>query len=309
MLTGVFYPARAQDPSSLPLISRLDTRDLAFRQYLADVESSRRSLFNRNPAINPEMIVSSLTIYTYVPGEREDLFAISARCSIPYATLASLNRFSHPEDMAPGKALLLSTVPGIFVPENVNSSLENLLTATRVEGGTGQTIGFILSIPREGRTEKFRFLPGDDFTSTERIFFLNRGFHFPLINIEISSSYGPRVNPVTGIAGMHRGIDFSAPEGSAVYAVKNGTVVDLGEDAVMGKYLILSHDNDWVSFYGHLSVINAVLHEEVQSASMIARVGSTGQSTGPHLHFEIRQNGQNRDPARLLGLFRSSGGR
>jgi murein DD-endopeptidase MepM/ murein hydrolase activator NlpD len=106
---------------------------------------------------------------------------------------------------------------------------------------------------------------------------------------------------------MHRGVDLAAPEGAEVFAVKSGIVTDIGEDPILGKYVILSHENNWVSFYGHLSSIepNTSIRAEVQSGSLIARVGSTGQSTGPHLHFELRQNGQSRDPARLLGLFKA----
>ena len=104
---------------------------------------------------------------------------------------------------------------------------------------------------------------------------------------------------------MHGGIDLAAPEGTEVYAVKNGTVMELGEDPIIGKYVIISHENNMVSLYGHLSSISpgTNLYANVQSNSIIAKVGSTGQSTGPHLHFELRQNGQSRDPARLLRLF------
>jgi murein DD-endopeptidase MepM/ murein hydrolase activator NlpD len=103
---------------------------------------------------------------------------------------------------------------------------------------------------------------------------------------------------------MHRGLDLAAPEGSEVYAVRSGIVAGLAEDPIMGKYIILQHDNNWVSFYGHLSEINTTLRAEVPSGAFIGRVGSTGQSTGPHLHFELRQDGQTHDPARLLRLFR-----
>jgi murein DD-endopeptidase MepM/ murein hydrolase activator NlpD len=102
---------------------------------------------------------------------------------------------------------------------------------------------------------------------------------------------------------MHGGIDLAAPEGTDVYAVKSGIIMDLGEDQILGKYVIISHENNMVSLYGHLSSIHTNLYAMVQSGNVIAKVGSTGQSTGPHLHFELRQNGQSRDPARLLRLF------
>jgi len=298
------YRTPAQVFSPLPVIPRLDSRDDMFRQYQSDVEASRRALFSsrRDPEEKSRELGSLLTIYLYIPLEGEELIGIAARCNIPYGTIASINRLSHGEDMIPGRILLLPSIPGLFIPERPSSDLERLLGAGRPETGV------ILSVPREGLTEQFRFIPGDDLSPTERVYFLNRGFNFPLKNFEVSSFYGPRTNPVTGRPGTHRGIDLAAPEGAGVYAVKNGTILGLGDDPVLGKYVIMGHENDWVSLYGHLSAITTVLHAELQSASLIGRVGTTGQSTGPHLHFELRQNGQSRDPARLLGLFKGNTG-
>ena len=288
-------PASSLEPD-LPAIQRLDSRDTIFKQYLSDIEAGRRLLFSSRQMASGEL-ASALTIYSYAPKENEGLLGIAARCSIPYATLASLNRLSHPEDLAIGKPMLLPTMPGIFVPEAPVTDLERLIFSARQETAVP------LFIPRDGIAERFYFVPGDDFSPTERVFFLNRDYHFPLKHFQISSVYGPRINPVTGRQGMHGGIDLAAPEGTEVYAAKSGTVMGLGEDPILGKYVIISHENNMVSLYGHLSSISTSLNTKVLSGSAIAKVGSTGQSTGPHLHFELRQNGQSRDPARLLRLF------
>ena len=310
------FPAGAQVSSPLPLIPRLDSRDTVFKQFQQDIEAIRRLLFSSSQSVRQgeqqnlpegatvEKIVSLMTIYSYLPREGDDLLSIAARCNIPYATLASLNRLSHKEDMAPGKLLLLSSARGIFISETPNTSLERLLFSARTDGTSGQ--GVLLSIPRGGKTERFRFIPGDDFSPTERIFFLNRGFHYPLQSFQISSPYGPRISPITGKPSVHGGLDLAAPEGTEVYAVRNGTVINQGEDPILGKFIIIRHENNWVSVYGHLSEIKTVLNQELQSAILIGKVGSTGQATGPHLHFELRQNGQTRDPARLLGLFKEN---
>ena len=312
LMTGfVAYSAAAQAPSPLPMISRLDTRDAVFRQYLQDVEAARRLLFTsrrgQGSADLTERLASSLTIFAYIPGAGENLFSIAARCNIPISTLASLNRLSNQEDLAPGQVLLLPSVPGIFIAETPDNSLERLISAARAEDGGER--GIVLSIPRDGRTERFLFIPGDDFTPTERIFFLDRGFQFPLREFRVTSLYGPRINPVTGRHGIHRGIDLAAPYGTEVFAVRRGTVISQGYDAILGNYIILAHDNNWASLYGHLSQINTVLRQEVQSGTVIGRVGSTGQSTGPHLHFEIHHYGRTRDPATVLRNFRSHIGR
>ena len=304
------YSAEAQSIPSLPVIIRLDTRDIAFRQYQQDVEASRRLIFssrqNLDAAALAQTIVSSMTIYSYTPREGEDLFGIAARCNIPYGTLASLNRLSNQEDMLPGRVLLLPSAPGIFISETPGTSLERLIYSSRAEYAESQ--GLVLTILREGRNERFRFVPGGDFSPTERVFFFNRGFNFPLQNYRITSSFGYRINPVTGRHGMHHGLDLAAPEGSDVSAARSGTVIAQGEDTILGKYIIIAHDNDWTSLYGHLSEINTVLRQEVQSATLIGKVGATGQTTGPHLHFELRQSGQSQDPARLLRSFRGNTG-
>ena len=292
---------RISGDSSFPVISRLDSRDSAFRQYIADVETARRLVYSSRQN-STEDLTSYLTIYAYMPLEGDDLMSVAARCNIPYATLASLNRLSHMGEMTSGKYLLLPSVPGLFITEEPTTELERLLVSSREDAG------IILTIPREDSAEQYRFIPGDDFTPNERVFFLNRDFRFPLRQIQVSSPYGPRVNPVTGRPGVHRGLDLAAPEGTEVYVVKSGAVIDLGEDPILGKYVMVSHENNWVSLYGHLSAIVTSLNATVQSGSLIARVGSTGQSTGPHLHFELRQNGQTRDPAALLGIFRRSTG-
>ena len=304
-LRGLFFllaltaPVIHASAEALPVIARLNTRDTVFRQLLSDVEASRRILFSSRQNIqDAETLVSFLTIFSYVPGEGEALLSIAARCNIPYAALASLNRFSHAEDLSGGNVLLIPSMPGIFVPETPVTDLERLIYSAREQDAV------VLAIPRNGKTERFRFIPGDDFSPTERVYFLNKGFHFPLKFFEVSSSYGPRINPVTGRPGIHGGVDLVAPAGSEVYSIKNGIVLDLGVDAVLGKYVIIGHENNLVSLYGHLSSINTSLRAEVQSGSLIARVGSTGQSTGPHLHFELRQDGRSRDPSSLLGIFK-----
>jgi murein DD-endopeptidase MepM/ murein hydrolase activator NlpD len=270
-----------------------------FRQYQSDVQAGRRDVYSSRRNQTAEELSSSLTIYVYVPQENDNLQGIAARCNIPIDTIASLNRFSNMEDPL-GTLMLLPSHPGIFIPETPGNDLERLLISSRADRDPQAEV--LLSIPRNGKTEQFRFVPGDNFSSTERIFFLNRGFRFPLKDFRVTSSYGPRINPVTGRPGMHQGLDLAAPEGTEVFAARGGTVIDLGEDRILGKYIILRHDNNWQSLYGHLSAINTTLYAEVLSGGFIGRVGSTGHSTGPHLHFELRQGGQTRDPARHFGI-------
>ena len=287
----IFYPG----------IQRLDTRDAVFSQFLSDVESSRRLLFiTANGRYSSQNPLDVLTIYSYTPGEGESILTLSARCNVPYSSIATLNRIANAADMQAGKPLLLPSMPGLFIPENPENELECLMQSSRSEEG------YRLTINNGSAKVVCRFYPGEDFKSTERIFYLNRGFYFPLRNFRITSAYGLRQNPVTGSSKVHQGLDLAAPEGTPVYASREGVVSEQGEDPVLGKYIIVTHDSGWISLYGHLSVIGTVLRQQVNSASLIGRVGSTGQSTGPHLHFELRQNGRPQDPERLLRLFQTN---
>ena len=298
LIFGGFLEGEERGIAVFPPIARLDPRDTAFKQYLGDLETARSRVFTEREKLVPEEFVQSLTIFTYTPREGEDFLFIAARCNLPQASLASLNRLSNPADFVTGQPLLLSSQPGIFIPENPRTELEKLLsTARRGEPGVMLVIG------AENRKERFFFIPGADFSDAERIFFLNRSFQFPLRNYRLTSPFGLRTNPVTGKQGLHKGVDLAAPQGTEVYAVRDGEVTEAGEDRVYGKYVIIRHADNWVSLYGHLSRMEVERGQRAKAGSLIGRVGSTGQATGPHLHFELRRNGTAQDPSTRLRLF------
>ncbi|MFP3042439.1 M23 family metallopeptidase [Treponema primitia] len=286
----------AQDAQPFPVISRLDSSDTAFRQYVADVEAARLRIHNRErTGEGAESLAGVLTVYAYNPGPRDDAFTLAARCNIPYAALATLNHIPHPDSFIGAPTLLLPSMYGIFIPEKPETDLELLLFT-----GRAQEEGIPITVTRSGGTERFLFIPGADFSPTERAFFLNTGFRYPLRTYRLSSPFGPRVNPVTGNFRVHQGLDLAAPEGTEVYAARDGEVIEMGTDPIYGNYIIIRHGETWASLYGHLSKFETALRSHVRSGTLIGRVGSTGQSTGPHLHFELRQNGRAQDPGRLL---------
>ncbi|MDR1507834.1 MAG: M23 family metallopeptidase [Treponema sp.] len=289
LLFRAVFPAWGGD---FPVITRLDSRDPVFRQYVEAVDLSRRLVYGKRE--DPKKLAENLRIYSYVLSDADDILSLAARCNIPYAGIATLNRISHPESMP--RTVLLPSVPGIFIPETPSTDLEQLIVSSRDWSG-----GVIVTI--EGEIEgknRYIFLPGEDFSATERTYFFNTGFRFPLREYRITSAFGPRPSPFTGRIQNHRGLDLAAPSGTNVYAARDGRVAETGTDPVYGNYIIVAHDDNWVSLYGHLSAVNTVVHSRVGRDSVIGRVGSTGQSTGPHLHFEIRKNGQALDPGKLL---------
>ncbi len=125
-------------------------------------------------------------------------------------------------------------------------------------------------------------------------------FHRPVEYTRVTSAFGYRVNPVTDEAGFHSGIDLAAAHGSPIYAAFSGVVEETGYSDVRGNYIILSHGNDVQTVYCHCSEIIAETGAVINGGEVIALVGSTGQSTGPHLHFEVRIRGVRCNPAWLL---------
>jgi len=296
----VFLPPLCEgqeSPSAVtfPVIARMIPSDNGFRQFINDVENNRRRLIARRNS--PEESAENLTIYQYTTRQNDDLFSVAARCNIPYAALASLNRLSSPVSLEEGKLILLPSYPGVYIPQMPESDLEKLIGASRL----GEQESVELRITVAGVQRIFHFFPGADFTPTERAYFLNAGFfRFPLQTFRLTSSYGIRENPVTGNIRLHQGIDLAAPEGTEVYAAADGTVTEIGDDPVYGIYIVISHRDRLTSLYGHLQRVETVLHTNIKSGTLIGRVGTTGQSTGPHLHFELRQDGRALDPSGRL---------
>jgi murein DD-endopeptidase MepM/ murein hydrolase activator NlpD len=116
----------------------------------------------------------------------------------------------------------------------------------------------------------------------------------------ITSDFGMRVHPILGYRRFHAGIDFGAPSGSTIRAADSGTVIFAGWYGGYGKAVIIDHGNNLTTLYGHTSALYVSEGETVQRGQPIAAVGSTGLSTGPHLHFEVRQNGE---PVNPLGFL------
>ncbi|WP_413171961.1 murein hydrolase activator EnvC family protein [Anabaena azotica] len=127
-------------------------------------------------------------------------------------------------------------------------------------------------------------------------------FAFPS-DAPTSSPFGWRIHPILGYRRFHAGLDFAASYGSTIRAADSGTVIFAGWYGGYGKAVIISHGKGITTLYGHTSELYVTEGQSVQKGQAIASVGSTGLSTGPHLHFEVRNNGTPVDPANYLGLL------
>ncbi|MHA6299054.1 M23 family metallopeptidase [Devosia sp. CAU 1758] len=125
--------------------------------------------------------------------------------------------------------------------------------------------------------------------------------HMPITgNFRQSSGYGNRKDPFTGGRAFHSGLDFAAPSGTSVLSAADGVVRFVGERSGYGKVVEIDHGNGLLTRYAHLSAYLAREGQHVQTGTPIAKVGSTGRSTGPHLHFEVHRAEQSLDPKPFL---------
>jgi len=122
----------------------------------------------------------------------------------------------------------------------------------------------------------------------------------PVVGGYISSVFGMRIDPFTGELSMHSGIDFAGSEGEAVDAVAAGVVTWAGDRSGYGNLVEIDHGNGYATRYGHNETILVHVGEVVKKGEVIALMGSTGRSTGPHVHFEVLYNGVAIDPARFV---------
>lgn len=122
----------------------------------------------------------------------------------------------------------------------------------------------------------------------------------PVKDARITSRFGYRTNPVSGKYGFHTGLDLAASEGTPVSAAFYGKVVETGSSDVWGNYVLLEHSEGLRTYYCHLHEIYVCENAVIRQGETIGTVGSTGWSTGPHLHFEVRINGVRVNPELLL---------
>lgn len=141
--------------------------------------------------------------------------------------------------------------------------------------------------------EQLGFTPGEPGAASVE------GFIMPT-NAQVGSRFGLRVHPIFGTTRMHSGVDMGAPSGQPIWSAKEGEVIFAGRKGGYGNTVIVQHEGNVATLYAHMSEISASVGDPVDAGDVIGLVGSTGWSTGPHLHFETRVNGVPKDPQLFL---------
>jgi murein DD-endopeptidase MepM/ murein hydrolase activator NlpD len=123
---------------------------------------------------------------------------------------------------------------------------------------------------------------------------------YPIMSARLSSGFGDRNHPIYKVKRHHKGVDLAAPEASPIRTIAKGTVVFADPYAGYGNLVVIDHGNGLTSHYGHCNTMDVQPGQKIEAGHIIATVGMTGNVTGPHLHLEIRKNGEVKDPLGFL---------
>jgi murein DD-endopeptidase MepM/ murein hydrolase activator NlpD len=281
-----------------PRIKSLQVNDILFAQVQKDVEGYYKAVSRRQISSAPP-----LAFFVYSPQQEDTLFSLSARLNLPFETIASVNGLSQAADFFSRQQILIPNMPGLFIPVNPTNSLEEFILSWREkEEKQGEKVVARLN----GKDVLFLFFRGEKYHAVERAFFLKILFRFPLDHIVLTSGFGTRRDPFNGHPSFHNGIDLGAPLGTLVYSAREGIVSEAGYNEVLGNYVRISHPGGYETIYGHLSEILVKISDVVKAGIPLGKVGISGYTTGPHLHFEILKDGKALNPNSLLPSERNT---
>jgi len=195
-------------------------------------------------------------------------------------------------------------------PQSSTKSITSRMPSHEPWDGHPGTKGAAVSRPNsDGSSQVGEEGNGDEQDDSDPVVVPDDGTKFAVpVNGVCGSPYGFRIHPIQHTRKMHTGVDFrSTPQGTPIYASKGGKVTFAGRKGGYGNCVIIDHGKGMSTFYAHQSQIMVSKGQEVKQMQQIGKVGSTGNSTGPHLHFEVRKNGSPMNPAQVIPFSR--GGR
>ncbi len=245
-----------------------------------------------------------LKFFFYKVQEGENISKISKKLGLNMDTLVSLNSMDNAHTIQVGARILVPNVPGILYTVQKGDSLSRISDNYKIN--TNDILYANDKVDTTVIEGDILFLPGAKLSAKERAKAFGYLFTKP-IRGRFTSSFGTRWHPIYKRKKFHTGIDIGAPYGSRIKSAKEGKVIYAGWKGGYGKVVIIKHQLGYETVYGHMSKISVSVGQYVNAGQIIGRVGSTGVSTGPHLHFEIRRYGQATNPLKYTGLGKSGG--
>ena len=237
----------------------------------------------------------------YTIGEGENLTTISRKIGVNLDTLVSVNKITNANKLKPGQKIIIPNRNGLLYTIKQNENIEDVASKYDIQ------LNRILAFNKIDEMSDIEigddiFLPGAKYTLDERIEKFGQMFSLPVTVTRISSLFGYRVHPITKVRTKHTGVDIPGSLNTPVYAARKGKVIFAGYSGGYGNLVIVRHDKGYTTYYGHLNKITTKIGANVGVGVMIGRMGSTGNSTGSHLHFEVRRNGEALNPIDFIPI-------
>lgn len=252
------------------------------------------------PTIPPDdsidpLALSQLYYSVYVVEKGDIVGSIAEKFGVSQDSIISVNRLTNTRALQIGQILKIPSIDGIVYTVKENDTASSISDAYKI---SLEKLSIVNSLKDDALKEgEIMFLPDArlDWATLQEIngdLFLN-----PLRSrYRFTSGYGWRRDPFTGGRSFHNGVDLAIYSGAPVYPALGGIVKATGYSRVYGNYVIVRHHSGYQTMYGHLSYILTKAGAYVYTNTKIGAVGSTGRSTGPHLHFTVYKNGATINP-------------
>ena len=215
------------------------------------------------------------------------------------STLISVNDIGNVRQLEAGQKLKIPSIDGVIYTVKNGDSLNAIVSKYGVSLETLVDVNELSSeVLQKGQQ---LFIPGVGLDKQTLQNAMGDMFKMPIsAKFRWSSPYGSRIDPIAGVKSFHTGVDMACPTGTPIYASMSGKVITAGINRVYGNYVIIDHGNGYQTLYAHMSKIIATKGQWVSQGTRIGLVGSTGYSTGPHLHFTVYKNGKLINPMSVL---------
>jgi len=239
-----------------------------------------------------------LTFNSYVIEQGDMIGYIAIRTGLNEDTLISVNDIKNTRLLQIGQVIKIPNQDGIYYAVQQGDTLESLAEKYST---TVSHISFVNELFSGAlRPNDMLFIPG------AKMEFINRQeingdlFIWPVDSRRITSSYGYRIDPFSRTRQFHTGLDIGAVMGSPIRAGMAGRVSHVGYDDSYGNHVVITHHSGYRTLYAHMSLVRVKAGAYVETGERIGDVGSSGRSTGPHLHFTVYKNGVTVNPRSLM---------
>ena len=257
------------------------------------------ALYSRDGLPEPSVFSEAPDLFysAYKVTKGDTISHISDTFGLTQDTLLSFNGIKNSRLLQINHYLKIPNQDGVLYSVKKGDTLDSIAGIYEIEAAAIARTNKLLSYDlAQGDT---LFLPAARLARTDLQEINGDLFIWPIRGY-ISSRYGWRTSPFTGARQFHSGLDIAAPHGTPIRAAMAGRVSSTGYDVNSGNYVVLSHHSGYRTFYGHLDVIRVSAGEYVKNNQRIGDVGSTGLSTGSHLHFTVFKNGLSVNPLNLM---------